>query len=271
MRVAGLVAVFVALAVLPAGAQSLPDRVKAAGVLRVATYPNYPPLTFRDTATNARLGFDVDMAEAIAKDLGVKVEWQEMPFVQFIPSLQTGRIDMALDGIGDLPARRESVDFVDYFRTGAIFFTLAASTQIRTPEDLCGLRVGASRSTSWPVDIQAWSAAHCGSKPIEVVGTEGSIDTRTQLRTGRLDGGVQGSETIGWLMQTDPGLFRPLGGAFTQILGGIPMAKTEPALRDAVQASVQRLMQDGGYAKLLAKWSLGENAISVATVNGAPR
>jgi polar amino acid transport system substrate-binding protein len=254
---------------LPAVAQTLPDTFRKAGVLRVATYPNYPPLTFRDTASNARQGFDVEMAEAIAATLGVKVDWQEMPFVQFIPSLQTGRIDMALDGIGDLPARRDTVDFVDYFRTGAIFFTLSATSSIQSPTDFCGLRVGASRSTSWPADITAWSDKNCvGRKPIEVVGTEGSIDTRTQLRTGRLDGGVQGSETIGWLMKTDPGVFRPVGTAFTQILGGIPFAKTESGVREAVRGAVQTLMDNGQYAAMLAKWNLTDNAIPTATVNG---
>ncbi len=236
--------------------------------LRVATYPNYPPMTYRDPATNQRLGFDVDMAEAIAVSLATTVDWQEMPFVQFIPALQTGRIDMAVDGIGDLPPRREVVDFVDYFRTGAIFFVMS-NTPAKTEADLCGLKVGASRSTSWPADIKAWSNAHCAGKPMDAMGTEGSIDTRTQMRTGRIDVGVQGSETIGYLMQTDPGVFRPIGTAFTEVIGGIPMAKTDPKLREQVRASVQAMMDNGAYKTLLAKWHLEDNGIPTATINGA--
>ena len=239
----------------------------AAEPLRIATFPNYPPMTYRDPATSQRMGFDIDMGEAIAKTLGTTVDWQEMAFVQFIPALTTGRIVMALDGIGDIPSRRDMVDFVDYFRTGAIFFTLSASPA-KTVADLCGLKVGASRSTTWPADIKAWSDRNCGAKPLEIIGTEGSIDTRIQLRTGRLDVGVQGSETIGWLQQTDPGLFRPIGTAFTEVIGGIPMNKTDPALRDAVRAAVQKLMDDGTYKALLAKWHLEDNAIPKATING---
>jgi polar amino acid transport system substrate-binding protein len=253
-----------------AGPIPLPDRVRAAGKLVVGTYPNYPPLTFRDPATNRRLGFDVDLAEAVGKELGLPVEWQEMPFVQFFPSLQTGRIDLAIDGISDLPARREVLDFVDYLRTGAVFYTLEATAALREPTDLCGKRVGASRSTNWPSNIETWSRENCvaaGKPPITVVGTEGSIDARTQLRTGRIDGAVQGNETIGWLQGNERGVYRVLGTAFTENLAAIPISKNEPVLRDAVKAALERLVASGAYAELLKKWGLEQNAIPAITVN----
>ena len=268
-----LTALLLALSVMGAAhAAELPPRVKAAGKLVIATFPNYPPLTFRDPATNARQGFDIELGEALGKALGVPVEWTEMAFVQFIPGLQTGRADLAMDGIGDLPARREAVDMVDYLQTGARFFVTGDSS-VRSPQELCGKRVGASRSTSWPADMAAWSAQNCegqGRPKLEVVGTEGSIDTRTQLRSGRLDGGVQGDETMAWFERIEPGAYKPLGERFTTVLVGIPVAKTEPALRDAVRATLTGLLADGTYAGLLKKWGLEPNAISAVTVDGAP-
>ena len=256
----------------PGWAAEPPQRIRDAGKLVIATFPNYPPLTFRDPATNARLGFDVELGEAIGRALGVRVEWTEMAFVQMIPGLQTGRADLAMDGIGDLPARREVVDMVDYLQTGARFF-VAAGSEAKTPQDLCGKRVGASRSTSWPADMAAWSARWCegqGRPPLQVVGTEGSIDTRTQLRSGRLDGGVQGDETMAWFLRTEPGAYLPLGERFTTVLVGIPVAKTEPALRDAVRAALAGLIADGTYAALLKKWDLVPNGVAAVTLNGAP-
>lgn len=249
-----------------------PPRIKQAGKLVIATFPNYPPLTFKDPATNQRLGFDVELGEAIGRVIGVRVEWTEMAFVQMIPGLQTGRADLAMDGIGDLPTRREVVDMVDYLVAGARFF-VAAGSDVRAPVDLCGKKVGASRSTSWPADIAAWSAKECaaaGRQPMAVVGTEGSIDTRTQLRSGRLDGGVQGDETMAWFQKVEPGAYTPIGERFTTVLVGIPVAKTEPALRDAVKSAVAALIEDGTYAALLAKWQLEPNAIPAVMVNGAP-
>lgn len=254
---------------VPSLAADLPSRIAQAGKLVIATFPNYPPLTFKDPATNARMGFDIELGEAIGR---VPVEWTEMAFVQMIPGLQTGRADLAMDGIGDLPARREVVNMVDYLRTGARFF-VAAGSDVRAPIDLCGRKVGASRSTSWPADIAEWSARECaaaGKPPIVVVGTEGSIDTRTQLRSGRLDGGVQGDETMAWFQAAEPGAYVPIGGRFTTVLVGIPVAKGEPALRDVVRSAVAALMADGTYARLLAKWHLEPNAVTAVTVNGAP-
>ena len=263
-----------ALMLLSLSAQAVepPPRIKQAGKLVIATFPNYPPLTFKDPATNQRLGFDVELGEAIGWVLGVPVEWTEMAFVQMIPGLQTGRADLAMDGIGDLPARREVVDMVDYLRTGARFFVAAGST-VRSPTELCGMKVGASRSTSWPADIAAWSTRECtgaGKPAMVVIGTEGSIDTRTQLRAGRLDGGVQGDETMTWFQKVEPGAYVPIGERFTTVLVGIPVAKTETALRDAVKAAVASLMADGTYAALLAKWQLEPNAIPAVMVNGVP-
>ncbi len=47
--------------------------------------PNYPPMEFRDPATNTLTGFDVDLGEAIGRKLGIKIEWQETSFDQFMP------------------------------------------------------------------------------------------------------------------------------------------------------------------------------------------
>jgi polar amino acid transport system substrate-binding protein len=264
-------AAFLPIAARAQDAIALPERIRRAGRLVVATFPNYPPLTYRDPGTNARLGFDVELAEAIARELRLTVDWQEMPFVQFFPSLATGRIDFALGGISDLPARRGPIDFVNYLRTGAQFLTLDRNAALRAPADLCGKRVGASRSTNWPRDIEAWSQANCvaqGRPPIAVVGTEGSVDARTQLRTERLDASVQGNETIGWLQGQEPNTYRTLGQPFTSNLTGIPIASSEPVLRDAVKAALERLLANGGYAALLRKHGLEANGLSAITING---
>ena len=64
-----LLALLLCLA-LPVQAAELPARVRQAGKLVIATFPNYPPLTFRDPATNARMGFDVELGEAIGRVSG---------------------------------------------------------------------------------------------------------------------------------------------------------------------------------------------------------
>lgn len=269
-RIAIVVAIVFALAVA-AGAQELPDRIKKAGKLVVATKPNYPPITYKDPATNQNMGVDIDLGEAIAKELGVAIEWQDTEFAQIFSSLQTGRVDMALQGISDLPERREVADFVNYLRSGSQFYTNPANAAtIKTPEDLCGKNVGASRSTNWPKRIEEWSAANCvakGKPAIKVVGTEGSADARTQLKSGRLDAAVQGLETLPYFQKLEPNTYVLIGQPFTEDLMGIPFAKKETQLRDAIKAAIERLQAKGVYEQILAKYGLQATKLSPVTVN----
>jgi polar amino acid transport system substrate-binding protein len=270
--IAGLLAGALALGLAyPSTAAELPDRIKKAGKITVATMPNYAPITYKDPATNKLTGFDIDLGEALAKELGVAIEWQEIAFAQMIPSLQTGRVDVALAGMSDLPSRREIVDFVDYMKSGPQFYTSPAmAATIKTPEDLCGKKVGASRSTNWPRQIGEWSQANCvakGKPAIEVVGTEGSADARTQLKTQRIDAAVQGNETLPYFQTQEPNTYVLLGEAFTTSLSGIPVLKTETQLRDAVKEGLERLQQKGTYDEILKKHGLQANKLSPIGVN----
>src|SRR6476620_6277693 len=100
----------------------LPPEIGKRGSLKVALVPNYPPMEFRDPATNALSGFDVDLGEAIGRKLGVKIEWQETSFAEFMPSISTGRVDAILSGFTDYASRHEIASFVDYLRSGPQFF-----------------------------------------------------------------------------------------------------------------------------------------------------
>lgn len=265
------VALLVAAVAAAAAAQDVPDRIKKTGKIVAATQPNYAPISYKDPATNQLMGFDIELGEAIAKELGVKIEWQETAFAQMISSLVTGRVDIVMAGMSDLPGRREQVDFVDYLKTGAQFYTSQANAAtIKTPADLCGKKVGASRSTNWPGQIEEWSKQNCvakGRPAISVVGTEGSIDARTQLKSGRLDGGVQGSETLSYFQKLEPNTYVILGSAFTESLMGIPTPKTEPQLRDAVKGALERLQKNGTYDQIAAKYGVAGNKLSPIAIN----
>ena len=254
-----------------AHAQDVPARIKQAGKLVIGTNPNYPPITYKDTATNLRTGFDIDLGEAVAKELGVAAEWQEIAFAQMLPSIQTGRIDTVMAGMSDKPARREIVEFVDYLSTGAQMYTLEANaTTIKAPADLCGKKVGASRSTTWPADIEKWSAENCvaqGKPAIMVVGTEGSVDARTQLKSGRLDGAVQGNETLAFLQSVEPKTFVLLGTPFKSDTIGMPVIKTDVELRDAIKGALDRLQSKGIYSKIAEKYGLQANELKAITLN----
>jgi polar amino acid transport system substrate-binding protein len=263
----------VALPHAAAMAQSLPAPRPAEKVVRIAVNGTYPPMESVDPATNKLVGFDIDLGEELAKRLGVTLEWQNGAFAQLIPAVQSGRADMILSGISDLPARRENLDFIDYLNSGAQFYTLASNQEIKSPADLCGKRVGTVRSTSFPGNIEAWSAENCvkaGRPAIEVSGIDTMPLVATELKQGRIDAAVRGSETIPTIMEQDPGAYRIVTPPFTTVLQGIAFPKGEPQLRNAVLGALKQVFADGTYAKLITKWKLEASAAKAITMNGAP-
>lgn len=274
MKFYAYVAAAIIAGTVGARAQALPDTIKTAGKIVVGTTANYPPVSFKDPKTNQLTGYDIDIGNAIAERLGVKIEWQETSFEQVLSALSTGRIDLYMGGMNDTPERRESADFVDYMQSGAQFFVqFKRGSEFNVPTDLCGKTVGASRRTNFPKEMARWSDANCvkaGKEPLKIMGTEGSADARAQLRQGRIDAGVQGNETLPYLMSLDPDTYKVIGEPFAMTYQGIGVAKKNQQLRDAVAAAVKALIADGGYQKIVDKYGVQPSAIKAVAVNGSP-
>lgn len=271
MRTA-LIALTAILAATAAQADGLPDRIKTAGKVVVANQPNYPPMEYKDPATNTLMGVDIDLGVALAKQLGTTVEWADIGFEQMVSSLETGRVDLIHSGMSDLPKRRETLDFVDYMKSGAQFYTSASrKEEFKTLTDFCGKTVGMSRRTSFPDETAKWSAANCEAKglpAIKVVGTEGSADARAQLKQGRLDAAVQGSETLPYLTNLEKDTYAVIGEPFTAVYQGIAFSKKDTALRDAYAAALKALMASGEYKAIYAKHGLEGTMIDGIYING---
>lgn len=255
----------------PAAAAELPAAIKARGTLIAAIVPNYPPLDLKDPATNELTGFDVELGAAIAAKLGLRIQWQETSFEQMVSAVGTGRVDVVISGMSDLPSRRGTVSFVDYLRSGPQFFVRAArAAEFPDMASLCGKTVGASRRTSYPREIARWSEETCaaaGRPAVNFVGTEGSADARTQLRQGRIDAAMQGNETLPYIMGLEPNTYHPVGQPIATQLMGVAVAKDATGLQQAIAEALTALMADGTYRRLLDKWKLSANAIERVTIN----
>ena len=272
MKKALMLSVALLATTVAAQAAELPARIKSRGTIISAIVPNYPPLDLRDPKTNELTGFDVELGNALAAKLGVKMQWQETSFDQMLASVRTGRVDIILSGMSDLKTRQDTATFIDYLRSGSQFFTQAdRAAEFKSPEALCGKTVGASRRTALVNDVKAFSDAECvakGRPEIRVVGTEGSADARTQLRQGRIDAAMQGGETLPYIMAQEPNTYALVGEPVRYTLMGIAVGKEETELQNALADGLRGLMADGTYAKLLEKWSLTPSAIPEVQING---
>jgi polar amino acid transport system substrate-binding protein len=257
--------------VTSAQAAELPAEIKQAGVVKLTVNSTYAPMEYRDPATNELVGLDIDLANELAKRLGVKIVWSETPFAELIPSLQTRRADFIISGISDRASRRETADFVDYLATGPQFFVMADNAA-KDATDLCGKKVGTTRSTSFPVEIEKWSKQNCepaGKPAIQYVPGENSIDVRNQLKQGRIDAAVQGSETLPYAQTQEPGKYRVVGEPFAKGYQGIMFRKDDTALREVVTQHLAAMISDGAYKAILEKWGLGANAVEKPMMNAS--
>lgn len=239
--------------------------------LIAAIVPNYPPFEYKDPATDKLMGFDVDLGDALAAKLGVKLQWEETSFDQMMSALTTHRVDVILSGMTDLPSRRDAVDFLDYITTGPQFYTMKTrAAEFPDMLALCGKTVGTSRRTSFPDDIAKWSNENCakaGKKPVNVVGTNGSSDARVQLRQARLDAAVQGGETLPYQNSIEENVYAPIGKPFLSQYTGIGIAKSSTAINAGLTSALNQLIADGTYQKLLAKWGLQAHGVQKAVLN----
>ncbi|MGO4004903.1 MULTISPECIES: ABC transporter substrate-binding protein [Pseudomonas] len=251
-------------------AAELPANIKAKGEIVVAIMPNYPPMDFKDPATNTLTGLDYDLGNALAERLGVKIKWQETGFEQMINALTTDRVDMVLSGMTDTVERQASVTFVDYFTSGPQFYTLQKNKDTNEIIDLCGKKVGTSRRTTFPAEIAAWSKANCeaaGKPAINVIGTEGSADARAQLRQSRIDAAMQGSETLSYLKTQEKDMYKTVGLPISVQFTGLGVSKKKPQLSEAVKVALQSMIDDGSYQAILKKWDLELGAIKTVSIN----
>lgn len=267
------VSLLACLAAADASAQTLPEHIAKSGTVRAALDVPYVPMEYRDPDSGELVGFDVELAKAMADILGVKIEYQEGAFETLTPALQSKRVDMIMSGFYDRPARREYFDFINYLAAGGQFFTLQSSESLKEPADLCGKTVSTIRSTSYPETIKGFSDETCvkaGKEPITISEDSDVPQMLINVKSGRSDAAMQGLESIPTYMEQEPDTYRPLGKPLGSALMGIAFNKDDTVLRDAFVYALRKTIDDGTYAKLIEKYKLNLSAYTDVTINGEP-
>ena len=102
--------------------------------------------------------------------------------------------------------------------------------------------------------MPAWAA---GKPAIDIIAVGSSAVVALTLAQGRAEGAISSTSVIAAMMENAPGTFEPLGEPFnTDSRLGIGVAKTDPALRDALIAALKAMNDDGAYAAMMKKWGL---------------
>lgn len=121
----------------PASASPVIDRIMRSGEVRIGTSGHQPPLT-ATTKEGMIIGFDADLAQALASAMGVRLKLVPLPFAELIPALRRGEVDMALSGLSMTPQRNLQVAFVGpYLVSGMSILTKSKTmAKLRKAEEI---------------------------------------------------------------------------------------------------------------------------------------
>lgn len=257
----------------------LPSWILKKGFILVgAQFENAPDDFFSGTA-NTPVGFEVNLAHAIGKELGIGIKYMQLPvWSSIVPAVQDGRVDMSMTAMNDLVPREQLINFVDYLVDGiGILVKGGNPLHITGPSSLCGKNVTDSAGTTQERYLQSLNAAGglCASNQIHEVIASSTAQELANLATGRADAVLNDNITDAFDAQTMHGAvtavnYPPIeSGPY-----GIGVGKSDVRLLKAVNGALQNLMKGGKksiYQEILTAWNVASVSIPAPVINGCAK
>lgn len=217
------------------------------GKLITCTHLPYQPFQFNDGGTIA--GFDVDIVDEIAKDLGVEQEIIDTPFegIQTGEDLSTGKCDIAAAGMTITEVRESALDFSEPYFDATQALMVKVGSDVETLDDLAGKKLGVQAATTGEIYAQD------EAPDAELVQFEDLALLQTAVQTGQIDAAINDNgplldfagknDDVTVVTEFDTGEQYGLG------------VKTDNAdLLEAVNATLERITSDGTYDTIYEKW-----------------
>lgn len=267
--VAGNPAALPAVAAVASIAEQVPGKIRTTGVLHVATSATLPPMTYVADDNRTLIGLDIDVAKAVAATMGLRAELTNAGFDTLVPGLQSGRFDMVVSSMGVTAERQRVVDFVDYYNGGQGFLA-SANTGFAVNDliDLCGRRVAVTTGSTQQSTLQDSQhiCTDAGRPPYQLQAFPDTNGAVLAISGNRVDVMYSSISIVSYTAGQNHA-FR-VAGRYKRAMVGAALPKGTP-LTQAVQQSVQHLIDDGTYKRILDKWTLADNAVQTARVNSA--
>lgn len=257
--VRGVVALVVVCAAWPASAAELDEVRRRGELVWAADQEGGGPHVFPDLDNPGRItGFEVELADLIAAELGVKARFQQGQWDR-LPLLLDQSADCVINGIELTPERRR-----DYACSRPYFgYALQMVGRRGSPPAVLADLAAAGAGGPWRVGVLTGSAAEIemrgraarGELQVEVIGYDGTLDSLEQVRTGVLDAAVLDDCIFTFYADRFADL-RPVDRAFAGGLYTVLTSPRTPGLTAAIDDALGRLLADGRLKELYDRWDL---------------
>ena len=249
-------------------AAMLPESVTKDGKLTVGMDTSYAPAEFLAEDGKTPIGFDVDIAKALANMFGLEAVPQTSNFDSIIPSIGT-KYDIGISSFTITPERMEAVDFVSMFKAGSTWVVKKGNPNKVDTSDLCGLKIAVQTGTTQEEEVNA-AAKQCkadGKSEVQILSNKLQTDVTTNVATGKADVFYADSPVAGYAIAQTEDTLEVLGEDVGVTKEAVAIKKGDSDTAKAVQAALQKLMDDGTYMKILKHWGVEAGAIDKAEIN----
>lgn len=218
--------------------------IKQSGKILIGTEGAFPPFNFFDDQNQLK-GFDIDIGNAIAKQLGLQPEWKAHAWDTMLIALNQGRFDFVIASHTITPERSKAVDFSKpYYCTGNVIVSKPGGPQ--KPEDLKGKVIGAQLGTTFEE-----FAKQFGPKELKTYQT--NPDAVQDLMLGRIDAWVTDQFTaLEAVKSRDLNLH--ISGLLNKEEIGMAVAKGNSLLLAAINQALDEIQANGVYEQISMKW-----------------
>ena len=225
------------------------DQIKSRGEITVAMEGTWAPWTYHDENDNL-VGYDVEVANAIAEKLGVKVNFVEGEWDGLLAGLDAGRYDIMVNGVGITPDREEKYNFSTpyaYNRTAVI--VRGDYDEISSMEDLNGKKTANTISSTYATQAEAYGA--------EITGVDDLNQTIELLLAGRIDATLNAEVTFFDYLKAHPDANVKIAAYSDEVEQvAIPVRKSDDTttLLSAINDALAEMDKDGTLASLSEKY-----------------
>lgn len=228
-----------------ASAETTLQKIKRTGVMTVGTSAAYAP--FEYIADGKIIGYDVDLAEAVAKRMHVKIHWQEIDFKGIVAALKSGRVDVLFTGLTKTKQREEQIGFSDSYYDAGIGAAKPAKSTIAEPKDLNGKVVGVQIGTSGQAFVRENVPGIKEMKTYDTI-----LLALKDLANKRVDAVVNPLPSIRYNMKGLPGL--KVTKVWRTAVIAVGIRKEDDDLKAEINKHLAALKKEGFLAALDKKW-----------------
>ena len=247
-----MMTVICAVAMLAAGCggnKKEAKKAEPAKVLRVGTEPTFAPFEFQKEGSKDYDGFDMDLARAIGKQMGAKVEIVNMGFDALIPALNANNIDLIAAGMSITDERKKAITFSEpYYTSGLIIMVNKDNKEVKSEKDLEGKRIAVQIGTTGEKKARSIKGA-------KVTAFNTNTEAAMELKNKGVDAVINDSPVVGYyLAQGGNKTAMTVGEVMEAEQYGLAVKKGNDKLAADVNKALAELKKNGEYDKIYKTW-----------------